>query len=54
MTKELLQIISLIISLSLSSVNYGKYQPERKLALEEINWEASIMVGDVEFYAPSR
>lgn len=40
MTKEILQVISLIISLGLSFVNDGNYQPEQKLALEEINWEA--------------
>lgn len=40
MTKEILQVISLIISLGLSFVNDGNYQPERELALEEVNWEA--------------
>lgn len=40
MTKEILQAISLIISLGLSFVNDGNYQPEQNLALEEINWEA--------------
>ena len=54
MTKELLQVISLVVSMGLSAIDSGAYQPEEKLALEEINWEASIMVGDVEFYAPSR
>lgn len=40
MTKGILQITSLIISLGLSFVNHENYQPERELALEAVNWDA--------------